>query len=328
MRKIILSIIALISAYCVQAQEPQRYFQYPEPPESLVSLDQRTSFLVEHFWERCNLKSAFSSRAKMHEAFNDYVSFMPYADTTVVCNSVRKLISDVKKAVPAQLPALFEMAESSLYSDSAEFPIDQVYMIFANTAAKSKEVAKDARERYSRQASQLGGSMVGQKLPNIGMTTSTGESKKMNDISASYILILFDDPDDPENMMARVRLSADYSLNKLIERGDMTVISLYPGTADQEWKSRVATYPSNWVVAASPESDRYFDRRNKPTIYYANKNQEILSKSLLAENLLVAFRKVLQNKEQIETAREAAKRKALEQQQKENESPVITNNDK
>lgn len=312
----------------MKAQEqPQHYFQYPEPPESMETLDQRTSFLVEHFWERCNLKSAFSSRAKMHEAFNDYVSFMPYADTTVVCNSVRKLISDVKKAVPAQLPTLFEMAESSLYSDSAEFPIDQVYMIFANTAAKSKEVAKEARERYSLQASQIGGSLVGQKLPNVGITTSTGESKKLNDISASYLLILFDDPSDSENMMARVRLSADYSLNKLIERGDMTVISLYPGAADQAWKERIATYPSNWVIAASPDAAKYFDQRNKPTIYYANKNQEILSKSLLAENLLVAFRKVLQNKEYIEAAREEARKKALEQQDNGSSTQSTTGND-
>ena len=321
-KKIIFSLVALICAYCAWAQAPQRYFQYPEPPESLETLDQRTSFLVEHFWERCNLKSAFSSRAKMHEAFNDYVLFMPYADTTVVCQSVRKLIKDVKKNAPDHISVLFEMAESSLYSDSAEYLIDPVYLIFANAAAKSKDVSKEARERYAMQASQIGASIVGNKLPNIDITTVNGESKKLNDISASYLLIIFDDPNDPENLMARVRLSADYSLNKLIERGDMTVISLYPGKADQTWKDRVSTYPANWVIAASPEANKYFDQRVKPTIYYANKEQEILSKSLVAENLLVAFRKVLQNKERIEEAREEAKRKALEQKNSDTQSSV------
>lgn len=315
MKKIIFSLIAFISAICTQAQAPEHYFQYPEPPESLETLEERTAFLVEHFWERCNLKSAFSSRAKMQEAFGDYLSFMPYADTTVVCESVRKLIKDVKKDAPSHLPTLFEIAESTLYADSAEYPIDQVYLLFANAAAKTKEVNKDSRERYALQAMQLGSSAVGNTLPNITITTSTGETKKLNDISASYILILFDDPDDSDNMMARVRLSADYSLNKLIERGDMTVVSLYAGQADQAWKDRAAGYPSNWLVAASPEASKYFDRRNRPTIYYANKNHEILSKSLVAENLLTAFRSVLQKKEYTEAARAEARRKALEQQQ-------------
>ena len=325
MKKIILSLITLISVCCTYAQTQEHYFQYPEPPENLESLNDRTSFLVEHFWERCNLKSAFSSRAKMQEAFGDYLSFMPYADTTVVCESVRKLIKDVKKEAPSHMPTLFEMAEAKMYADTAEYPIDQVYLLFANAAAKSKEVPKDARERYAIQASQIGSSLVGNHLPNVNITTSKGESKKLNDISASYLLIIFDDPDDSDNMMARVRLSADYSLNKLIERGDMTVVSLYPGQADQAWKERAATYPSNWVVAASPEAAKYFDLRNKPTIYYANKNQEILSKSLVAENLLVAFRQVLQNKEHIEAARAEAKRKALEQQNNNNNSSSESN---
>lgn len=315
MRKIILfSLIAIASIIQVGAQTPQRYFQYPEPPENLENLSDRTAFLVEHFWEKCNLKSAFSSRAKMAEAFGDYVSFMPYADTTIVCQSVRKLIKDVKKASPSNMQTLIEMAEGILYSDTAAYPIDPVYLIFANAGATSKEVSKEARERFALQASQLGASAVGNTLPDITITTSNGGKQKLNDITSSYILIVFDDPEDPENMMARVRLSADYNLNKLIERGDMTVISLYPGEADKEWKERVSTYPSNWVVAASPESAKYFDRRIKPTIYYANKEHKILSKSLVAENLLVAFRQVLQNKERIEAAREEAKRKAMEQQ--------------
>ena len=326
MKKIILSLITLISVCCLHAQTSDHYFQYPEPPANLESLNDRTSFLVEHFWERCNLKSAFSSRAKMQEAFGDYLSFMPYADTTVVCASVRKLIKDVKKEAPSHLPTLFEMAEREMYSDSAEYPIDQVYLLFANAAAKSKEVPKDVRERYALQASQLGSSEVGKTLPDVSITTSKGESKKLNDISASYLLILFDDPDDSDNMMARVRLSADYSLNKLIERGDMTVVSLYAGQPDQAWKERVSTYPSNWVVAASPEAAKFFDRRNKPTIYYANKNHEILSKSLVTENLLVAFRQVLQNKEYIESARAEAKRKALEQQNNNNETNSSSEN--
>ena len=327
MRKIVIFSIFVLICTCTifgQNQEQQRYFQYPEPPENLESLEERTAFLIEHFWERCNLKSAFSSRSKMHEAFNDYLSFTPYADTTIVCESIRKFIKDVKKAAPSHLPTLFEMAEISLYSDSAEYPIDQVYLLFANAAANSKEVPKEDRERYSRQAIQLGSSYVGQKLPNINITTSTGKNQKLNDISASYLLIIFDDPNDPENMMARVRLSADYNLNKLIERGDMTVVSLYPGTPDQAWKDRISTYPSNWVIAASAEADKYFDQRNKPTIYYANKSQEILSKNLVAENLLVAFRQVLHNKETIEAAREEAKRKALEQYK--NEGNATENN--
>ena len=49
----------------------------------------------------------------MQQAFNDYATFMPYADAEIVHKSIDNLIKEVGKN-PKNLVALAEMAEGSV----------------------------------------------------------------------------------------------------------------------------------------------------------------------------------------------------------------------
>lgn len=98
MKSILKSIIALaILVPNLYAKADDKLFQYPEAPASLTTLEERTSYVIEHFWDRCNINQAFSTRSKLQQAFNDYIDIMPYADATVVHESVDKLLERIKK---------------------------------------------------------------------------------------------------------------------------------------------------------------------------------------------------------------------------------------
>ena len=314
LKNLFVLFVAVVCVKISHAQQTEHFFQYPVPPDNLETLTDRTNYLVEHFWDRCNLKSAFSARQKMAEAFSDYVSFMPYADSVVVINSIEKLIKEVKKK-PEHLLLLTQMAENNLYCDTAEYIIDSAYLPFARAAASTGGIPRDQRDRYALQSSQLEGSQVGMKSPSFTMIQPNGELTSIDDIENRYILVLFDDPNDSENLLTRVRLSADYSINELIKRGYVAVVSLYPGVADEAWKTRAAGYPSNWIVGASPDANRLFDQRQKPTIYYLNRDKQILSKNLYIDNLIEAFRVVLVNQDRINQERERLKKEALQQRE-------------
>lgn len=315
--KIVTFVSLLAGCFTSKAQNTEQPFLYPTPPESLETLYERTTFMVEHFWEKCNLKSIFSSRKNFERAFNDYISYMPYADSTVVFTSVNNLIKEVKKSAPNTI-TMGEIARAELYSDSARILWDELYIPFARAASQANGLDKTTKDRYSKEITQLENSLLGHKLPSFSMTLPDGSVKNIDDIQGSYILIFFDDPDDFSNTMARARLSSDYGLNGLIDSNYITVISLYAGVPDETWKERAESYPSNWIRAASPEAEKLFDRRVTPTFFYANKDHRLLSKSLDAENLVEAFRSIINNQNQIKAERERLRQEALKNREQNN----------
>ena len=76
MKKIFVFLFIYIITFPIYGTE-NILFQYPQAPENLTTLSQRANYVVEHFWDKCNLKSAFYSRKKMKKA---------YFEITNVCN--------------------------------------------------------------------------------------------------------------------------------------------------------------------------------------------------------------------------------------------------
>ena len=316
LRKILLLSTVIVSTLLTSAQQTNRPFQYPTPPDNLETLGERTSYLVEHFWDRCNMKSIFSSKKNFEAAFDDYISFMPYADSAVVFNSIDRLIKEVKKN-QANMATMSRIAREKMYSDTAPYPYDAIYLPFAKAATQSGGLTKEEKETFTLDASRLSNSQVGMTIPSFDLTLPDGTKTNIRDLKGAYLLVMVDEPDDFNNRMARTRLATDYALNELIEKGDVKVILLNIGRPDEDWRQRAATYPSNWIIASSQEADRLLDRRFKPAFFYTNKNQTILSKSLRAENLVEAFRTIYNQQNAIKAERERLRQEALKKKMEE-----------
>ncbi len=286
MRRIISALILAVSSLLGYANET--YFPYPTPPESLTTLGDRTSYLVEHFWDRCDLKSAFSARAKLAGAFNDYVSFMPYADAEVVHRSIDKLISQVKKD-PKHLLILGEMAENALYGDSAEMVSDEAYLPFAKAVAGCKKIPGEQRARFEHQARVLAQSQTGQVFPELQLTGADGTAKNISAITTPYTIVFINDPDCSDCRMARVRLATNYDAQRLINSGSLTIVSVYPDAPDELWSESIADYPATWVVTASADVDDRVDMRSTPTFYFLDSAKKIVAKNIPVDNIINAL---------------------------------------
>lgn len=291
MKHLLLIAIAILVP-SLQLHADTTLFPYPEAPESMKTIDERCSYVIEHFWDRCNINQAFSSRSKLQQAFNDYIQIIPYANADVVHKSVDQLIDKVKKN-PGNLLSLAEMAEGIMYSDTAHIVCDEVYYPFAKAVAENKKIKPADKARFVAHAKILGGSQVGMTAPDFTYTLPDGSKHKFSELAPSYVILFFSEPDCIDCNMARVRLTADYNINQFINRGQLKIVCIYPGNADDtEWKSLVDRMPDNWVVGACADADQIYDMRNRPAIYYINNKRNILSKSMTVDQLLNAFREI------------------------------------
>lgn len=289
MNRLLFFAIAVASIYS-QARADEPLFPYPEAPAGIESTQERCAWVAERFWDRCDLKQALSARTKLNQAFNDFISITTLADAETAHRSVEKLIDKARKS-PEQLMALTEMAEGLMYSDTASIVCDELYVHFADAVAQNKKIKSADKARYIAHSRILGASQVGMIAPDINITLPDASVRTLSDIKNKYIILFFNDPDCDDCMMARVRLSADYNINQFIKKGQLEIVSVYPGDPmDENWTSALVEMPENWTVGACPEADMVYDMRRPPVIYYLNREHKILSKSMTTDQLINAFR--------------------------------------
>ena len=284
MKKIIITLL-LISTLSSVLFADEKFFQYPQAPESLTTLSQRANFVVEHFWDRCNLKSAFSSRDKMASAFRDYVTYMQFASKDTTITSINKLIKEVQKK-PQNMLTLAQIAEETLYGDSALFWSDELYLQFTNAVIKTKKISKADKARYVHHTKILTNSLTNTKLANFEYESLSGEKFQFDSINAPAIILFFNDIDCTDCQLAKVRLATDLNLNKLIDRGVIKIVSIYPGEASEEWKMEASNYPQNWIIGACDDIHDMFDLRVIPTIYQLDDSHKIIAKNLNVDGIL------------------------------------------
>lgn len=280
----------LIGALCTTAQttENATYFPYPQAPDNLPSFRSRANYIVEHFWDRCNFNSAFSSRTKMHKAFSDFAGFLPHAASDTVHTAIDKLIASVKKR-PADMQTLLEFAESTFYADTAQFWSEELYLPFAKAAGSTKKMPADKRKHYATQVQIMENSGLHKTIPSLSVTMRDGSTSSLDSINAPVSIILFDTEGCSACSMTRARLAASYSARRLWQEGTIKIACIHVGPATTEWKESVQSLPAEWFVAACPQADKYFDMRVTPAMYKLNQERAITDKYFDINGLLRLF---------------------------------------
>lgn len=267
-------------------------FEYPKVPEDKNILSERCNYLVYHFWDKANLTTVFSSKQKLHNTLGDWFGFMPYATADTVHMAIDKLIEKVSKNGPNTL-TLAEMAEAWVYSDTAEMRSEELYLPFAKAAATHKKIGKAERARLAAQVKVIESSAVGATVdPALRFKDRNGSGKSFGDITGESILVGFVDPMCSDCQLDMVRLSANTHIRDMVDRGELTIVLIYPDDSNERWEAKVATMPENWIAGTMPDADEYFDISAIPAYYFLDATHKIIAKNLPVDQVIAAAENV------------------------------------
>ncbi len=288
MKKIIIAIFSLIASVSAMAQVngalTQSFFQLPIVPDSITNFQHRCDFMVTHYWDFCDLKKAFSSRDKLADAFNVYLSFMPYASANVVFNSIDKFIDGISKK-PEDILFIIRHAENNIYSDTAEYQSEQLYSYFLDGILKTKKLNKEAKVYYEKQASVLHNSQEGMTAPSFSFKGTDGSQMEFKpDTTQFATLIMFMEPGNATADLDKIRLNADIKTSRLVRNGMVKIYCI----ATKENGERF-TSPEGWLSGYAPEISNIYDVRKSPMFYIINNQGKILKKGNDVEPVLTVM---------------------------------------
>lgn len=276
----ILILTTLLFTPLVKAQEVitiEPLFEYPVAPEELNSLEEKSNYLVKHFWDQLDVKNTQAvNQIALNDAFRVYITPLGWATEKESIQSLDKLINSIS-GNPTLLMQFTKAAEENLYSPRAEFSWDPIYLKFLDAVIKNKKIDKQRKEKFIKRAELLRANEVGSTAPSFNFTDVTGKDAKYFPMSTPTLLI-FGDPNDTDWRLARLRLETNSQLNEIIDKGKLNII--YITLSDKpDWKKDLENYPKKWTVGKSDNIRDIIDIRTIPSIFVVGSDGKIILKN-------------------------------------------------
>lgn len=186
-----------LSSSAQQYIEIEPLFEYITAPEELSSLNEKSDYLVEHFWDKMDFKTKTTvDQSALNHAFKVYATPMRFAEKEKASASVNKLIDALSKN-PTLLLQFTKAAEETIYGPRSEVWIDEVYTKFLRALIKNKKIQQPRKEKYAKQLAMLEASVVGNKAPSFSFENLDGNEASYFPMTTPSILI-FGNPNNTD----------------------------------------------------------------------------------------------------------------------------------
>ena len=286
-----MAVAAFFSANAQQetaVQAPATMFPYPVAPDTISTLEGRTNYIVSKFWDNFNLSKHIADSAAFDGAFRDYITFFKFAHRNIVFSSIKQFMNRAQSN-QANFIMIMEIAEKALYSPGAEYWSDEAYLPFAKAFVESKKVKNVYKLRYRAQIKKIEQNQKGAIAPDFTFVTPDKQKRRFAEVTGCPILLFFNDPDCSDCSIARLRLSTDVALNRLIDEGQIKVVSIMPYEYSREWAEDARNYSDKWIIGASEEAGDNYDIRYSPSFYLLDKDHKIVDKNINLEAVKSMF---------------------------------------
>ena len=262
------------------AEERPAVFLPMLPPAELDAAGQQ-SYLADHYWDRFDFAdTAWMARldtTQLLRAYADYVSILDPNDG----EPLRRLMGRAKGSRYA-LRRFHDLAERVLYDPNSPLRSDELYIPVLEAVVESPlldEYEKIAPAHDLHLARQ---NRVGEPANDFRYRLASGAAGRLYGLKSAYVLLFIHNPGCPMCREIREELAASPMLAEMVERGELTVLALYPDEEIDEWRRESGEIPSSWLNARDEgcrmRREELYDLKAIPSLYLLDREKRVMVK--------------------------------------------------
>ena len=253
-------------------------FDYPVVPEEIEGLQNKSDYLIEHFWDSMDFKSTKAvDQNALNHAFATWTSPMRFATAGAVDASVAKLTENLSKN-PVLTLQFAKAAEEALYGLRADYWNDDLFLIFVENVLKNKGIKKEKKEKYETFKKLLTNSRQGSVPPEFDYVTPEGKKSHYHPNGVITVLLI-GEPSDSDTRFIKLKLETDVKFSGLVEKGKINVLYITPDIS-QGWEDKMKGYNAKWYAGAAEQLRQLYDLRMQPAIYVIDREGKIAVKNV------------------------------------------------
>lgn len=235
-----------------------------------------------HYWDRFDFAdTAFLGRVdtgQMVEAFATYIAlYVDPQDPAPVDSLLRRA------SVSRPMLDYFRMlAERVLYDPNSPLRNDELYIPVLEAALASPWYNRWERIAPASDLLLARQNRIGRPANDFRYTLPSGRHGTLYGIRADYTLLFFTNPECPMCRQLCNELTASPRLSELVERGGLTVLTLYPDEDLAAWRNHLGEMPTGWVHAfdegCTIREEGLYDLKAIPSLYLLDRAKCVLVK--------------------------------------------------
>lgn len=263
--------VLLLVALCSFQQQTR--FPYPQIPSVITTPEGRAAFLLTHYWDEVDFSQHEVSRrdALMEQGFVDFLSVFPHAETTVLQKAIKQFLS--RSLVDrSRLESLTALVEDYLYHPNSPMLNETYYELFLTELLQIRTLSLSQREKFKFQRKNIQKNRVGTQAADFTFIDEAGQKKRLYDVKAEQILLVFYDADCEECQSVLTELRTHHQLHELVNQHRWKVVKVCIEGEE--------TDPRN-----TAEIWEKYAFRAMPTLYVLDSQHRVLLKDIRWEHL-------------------------------------------
>lgn len=288
MNKLLLLLIGLVGHLFISsdlmAQSATNGFTLPAIPDTLQTVESRSSYLVAHYWDRFSFADSlqFMNQPEMVEqAVVDYVDLFRLVPAAEAENSLSALMDQASVTLNGFL-FFYNTLEKYLYDATSPMRNEALFIPVLQKMMASNKLSDDDKLRPAMLLKSVSKNKVGSTAADFSYTKPDGSQHRLSELQTPLILLLFFDPECDDCHQVIMRLEKTDVLNQLTADRQLTVLAVYPGENKRLWQTMAQHMLPTWEIGMDESQTIYnkelYDILGFPSMYLLDQQKTVILK--------------------------------------------------
>ena len=288
MDKLLLLLIGLVGHLFISsdlmAQSATNGFTLPAIPDTLQTVESRSSYLVAHYWDRFSFADSlqFMNQPEMVEqAVVDYVDLFRLVPAAEAENSLSALMDQASVTLNGFL-FFYNTLEKYLYDATSPMRNEALFIPVLQKMMASNKLNDDDKLRPAMLLKSVSKNKVGSTAADFSYTKPDGSQHQLSEVQTPLTLLLFFDPECDDCHQVIMRLEKTDVLNQLTADRQLTVLAVYPGENKRLWQTMAQHMLPTWEIGMDESQTIYnkelYDILGFPSMYLLDQHKTVILK--------------------------------------------------
>lgn len=288
MNKLLPLLIGLVGHLFISsdlmAQSATNGFTLPAIPDTLQTVESRSSYLVAHYWDRFSFADSlqFMNQPEMVEqALVDYVDLFRLVPAAEAENSLSALMDQASVTLNGFL-FFYNTLEKYLYDATSPMRNEALFIPVLQKMMASNKLNDDDKLRPAMLLKSVSKNKVGSMAADFSYTKPDGSQHQLSEVQTPLTLLLFFDPECDDCHQVIMRLEKTDVLNQLTADRQLTVLAVYPGENKRLWQTMAQHMLPTWEIGMDESQTIYnkelYDILGFPSMYLLDQQKTVILK--------------------------------------------------
>lgn len=288
MNKLLPLLIGLVGHLFISsdlmAQSATNGITLPAIPDTLQTVESRSSYLVAHYWDRFSFADSlqFMNQPEMVEQdLVDYVDLFRLVPAAEAENSLSALMDQASVTLNGFL-FFYNTLEKYLYDATSPMRNEALFIPVLQKMMASNKLSDDDKLRPAMLLKSVSKNKVGSMAADFSYTKPDGSRHRLSEVQTPLTLLLFFDPECDDCHQVIMRLEKTDVLNQLTADRQLTVLAVYPGENKRLWQTMAQHMLPTWEIGMDESQAIYgkelYDILGFPSMYLLDQDKTVILK--------------------------------------------------